>query len=476
MHELIQKKQVLQKRKNQEDYRDELTKLSGMKMANAQCDKQNVDMERGKLRNQWDLQNRLQNHLKTEETKNLRSMLNSSYAQQIDMHNQAKMSEEEAKRNNDRMLIDKNLKMMNLERKQQKDKRQEYAMARIEDLRMKIQKKEYETDIQQKNVEESKKLMDEYSMNEIQKEQQYRDKFSSINNHMKRNLDKYVDNVMTHDRKRQLSEDVRQTSNIHEYNQKKEHDHMYKLGLQQSQQLDMNKTLSTQVHENANSKMLTTQLFNIESQMVKQKQNQIQTMEDTMKSDKKKRQQDYKDLLASQIDFNSKVKLQGNMSKAEKDFNRIDLKAYKSYDHNVYSMIPGISNIPEGRASNPTKIDSRQTERLDKTGYGRLENNGYNGGLAGLSPVRNKNNNSISVLPGHDDFNAIANYDNKTYNVSTPNRNRLNRGNINLNINPYLDSHSRRKTFMLLFIDIGPSTFKGRRVPGNALNKTSPIC
>ena len=112
MHELSQKKQVLQKRKNQEDYRDELQKLSGMKMANAQCDKQNVDMERGKLRNQWDLQNRLQNHLKTEETKNLRSMLNTSYAQQINMHNQAKMSEEEAKRNNDRMLTDNNLKMI----------------------------------------------------------------------------------------------------------------------------------------------------------------------------------------------------------------------------------------------------------------------------------------------------------------------------------------------------------------------------
>ena len=140
MHELSQKKQVLEKRKNQELYREELTKLAEMKNQGANWEKQSLDFERGKLRNQWDLQNRIQSHLKTEETNNLRSMLNSSYQQQINLHKQLKMTEEETKKHNDRMLIERNLKVMDIEKKLQDEKRQEYSMARLKDLSLKNQK------------------------------------------------------------------------------------------------------------------------------------------------------------------------------------------------------------------------------------------------------------------------------------------------------------------------------------------------
>lgn len=370
-------------------------------------------------------------------------MLNSSYQQQINYHKQAKMTEEETKRLNDKMLIDKNLKIMDLEKIKQEEKRQEYSMARLQDLSLKNQMKENETTIHQRTVEESKRLMDDYSMKELKNEQQYKDKFSNINQHMKRNIDKYMDNVLNQDRKRQMSEESRQKTHIDRYNKRLEQDHIKRLNWQHSQQLDMNKSLTKQIHESLNSKMLNSQLFDMESKLVKEKQFQIDSIENQMRNDKRKRQQVYKDLLASQIDFNNKIKMHGNMTKVEKSFNKQDLKAYKSYDKNVYSMIPGINNNHEPKPIISAKPDSKKTEKGEREDKRRLESFGYSSGFAMPGNTRHKHNNSISVLAGSDSFNPITHKDvNKTYDMSSPNRTKSNRGVINANASPYLGFHN----------------------------------
>jgi hypothetical protein len=444
MHELSQKKQVMEKRKNQELYREELTKLSEMKNAGANCDKQNIDFERGKLRNQWDLQNRIQTHLKTEETNNLKSMLNDTYQQQINFHKQAKMTEEETKRHNEKMQIEKNLKIMNIDKIKQEEKRQEYSMARLQDLSLKNQKKENETTIYQTNVEESKKLMNDYSMKELKNEQQYKDKFSNINQHMKRNLDTYTNNVLSEDRKRQMSEETRQKIYIDRYKQRLEQDHLKKLNWQNSQKQDMTKSLTTQIHESLNSKMLNSQISDIESKLVREKQFQIDSIENQIRNDKKKRQQVYKDLLASQIDFNNKIKLNGNMTKVEKAFNKTDLKAYKSYDKNVYSMIPGINNNNhEPKSSLSLKPGSKKMERGEREDKRRLESFGYSRGFVVPGNTMHKHNNSISILPGSDNFNPITHKDvNQTFDMSSPNKTHSNRAAIIGNASPYLGLHN----------------------------------
>ena len=45
------------------------------------------------------------------------------------------------------------------------------------------------------------------------------------------------------------------------------------------------------------------------------------------------------------MQYNREMQGYGNMTDVEKKMNREDLYAYKNYDTNQYSMIPGISTV-----------------------------------------------------------------------------------------------------------------------------------
>ncbi len=53
--------------------------------------------------------------------------------------------------------------------------------------------------------------------------------------------------------------------------------------------------------------------------------------------------QQYKDSLDNQIKNRQALKAYGNMTNVEKELNKDDLVAWKKYDNNQYSMIPGVS-------------------------------------------------------------------------------------------------------------------------------------
>ena len=53
----------------------------------------------------------------------------------------------------------------------------------------------------------------------------------------------------------------------------------------------------------------------------------------------------YKDILDNQVTFNEQMIASfGNMTGVEKKMNKSDLLAWKHYDNNQYSLIPGISH------------------------------------------------------------------------------------------------------------------------------------
>jgi hypothetical protein len=64
---------------------------------------------------------------------------------------------------------------MEIERKLEEDKRQDYTKIRIQDLKLKKQKNENEQMLQIKDIEEAKKLIQDYSFKELEREKAYRD-------------------------------------------------------------------------------------------------------------------------------------------------------------------------------------------------------------------------------------------------------------------------------------------------------------
>lgn len=65
-----------------------------------------------------------------------------------------------------------------------------------------------------------------------------------------------------------------------------------------------------------------------------------------MGSEKRAKQQMYRELLNTQIQYQQEMKGYGNMTELEKKLNRVELQAYKHYDKNVYSLVPGVNSQP----------------------------------------------------------------------------------------------------------------------------------
>ena len=64
-------------------------------------------------------------------------------------------------------------------------------------------------------------------------------------------------------------------------------------------------------------------------------------------------------MLDQQVNIHRQMQLYGNMTSVEKAMNRHDLQAYKNYDHNQYSIIPGISSsktIGQPQSLSPKKM------------------------------------------------------------------------------------------------------------------------
>lgn len=47
-------------------------------------------------------------------------------------------------------------------------------------------------------------------------------------------------------------------------------------------------------------------------------------------------------MLDQQVEVKNRFKMYGNMSSIEKSINKGDLQAYKNYDTNQYSLVPGL--------------------------------------------------------------------------------------------------------------------------------------
>ena len=76
----------------------------------------------------------------------------------------------------------------------------------------------------------------------------------------------------------------------------------------------------------------------------KMKGAQVSQLDALNRQEKREKQAKYKEMLDNQMQFNSHLKLYGNMTNVEKKMNKDDLKAWQNYDDNQYSLIPGLNS------------------------------------------------------------------------------------------------------------------------------------
>ena len=99
-----------------------------------------------------------------------------------------------------------------------------------------------------------------------------------------------------------------------------------------------------QIEDKQRIKELEKQLMLVERDAFGRVITQNQIVDEAIKGDKRAKQQMYRDLLNTQMQYQKELRGYGNMTELEKKLNRIDLMAYKNYDNKMYSLVPGINS------------------------------------------------------------------------------------------------------------------------------------
>jgi hypothetical protein len=99
-----------------------------------------------------------------------------------------------------------------------------------------------------------------------------------------------------------------------------------------------------QIEDKQRIKELEKQLMLVERDAFGRIITQNQIVDEAIKGDKRAKQQMYRDLLNTQMQYQKELRGYGNMTELEKKLNRVDLMAYKHYDNKMYSLVPGINS------------------------------------------------------------------------------------------------------------------------------------
>eukprot|EP00347_Sterkiella_histriomuscorum_P016860 403351572 len=186
---------------------------------------------------------------------------------------------------------------------------------------------------------------------------QLQDRMRQFDDIQRRAAQNYNQNVANRQSEKESSELIRQMKDQQLLDQRANH---------QEQQSSINR----QQAKNYNSQQLQMQLQQrnalhglsekeYQAQEIQRKAQEAKRLEEEEIQKRKQQQMDYRDMLDQQNKLKQKMKLHGNMTGVEKQMNKDDLIAWKNYDNNQYSLIPGIS------------LNKKKLEREPKGGLGQ---------------------------------------------------------------------------------------------------------
>ncbi|CAI2366404.1 unnamed protein product [Moneuplotes crassus] len=352
-------KKRLERKQHQQQYFAELSKGIEDKKRHNNFDKMVHDNDASAMLNKQREVQLLQRGLQERQNED-KAMLGQIYQTQIDQKN---------KRLNNELQMEKELERMQIERVKGIDpdaynrmRKEAYQKEVREDLEQRKKMKQYEESMRMNSVRESKKMIDDYSRKELQNEQEYKRKFAKFDQGMINRQKNYSNYVIKPTLEKQSKLDLIENKNVTLYNQKRAENELEREAWRKAQLMSTVTEQKNQMSEHHKMKGLDSEFRKLETQNTSARVNEINTFDQMLKEDKKKRQNMYREMLSNQIQYNKNLKAMGNMTYVEKKMNRADLRAYKHY---------GAVPKDEKASSKKSLTYEEQQRRLDAYGYGR---------------------------------------------------------------------------------------------------------
>lgn len=378
----------MQKAQSQKQYFEDLKKGIEDKRRNQYFEKMMHDNDTNIMQNKKQETDFIQKGL-VERQKEEKLMLGQIYQNQIEQAKKLKEGEKQMEKELERMQIEK-IKGVDPDA-YNKLKKQAYQQELRQEIEQKNKLKQYDEIMREQSVREARKMMDEYARREVMNEQDYKNKFSKFDQNLQKRLNDYNNYVMRPNIEKQYAQDSIEKKNIEEHNRRQAEEEQRQEQLRKNQLKNASNVIREQMSEKNRMKKLNSELGQIENQRTSDRAMELSTFDQMIKEDKKNRQDMYRQMLNSQIQYNQGLKAFGNMTHVEKKMNKEDLKAYKKFDNNQYALIPGISNERkfmqrEGAKSHKKVPYEEEQRRLEAYGYGR-----YLKKVPTVGPIENYN-------------------------------------------------------------------------------------
>lgn len=142
-----------------------------------------------------------------------------------------------------------------------------------------------------------------------------------IDDHMKR----YMSKVYEKEAEKRSQSLQRERNAEHAYHKKVENAYQQREGERRNQQADNYSFIKNQQVKNTLQRSHQSQMLDLEKGQMRDKYLEIKSVDQKLVDERRAKQKVYRDMLQSQIDVSSKMKLMGNMTHVEKQMNKDDL-------------------------------------------------------------------------------------------------------------------------------------------------------
>lgn len=223
---------------------------------------------------------------------------------------------------------------------------------------------------QSNGLEEAKKLFEEREKREQMREQSFSSRYSKFNEFQNKVAQSYSEQVLypTMEKDMKFNQVLRKQEQ--EAKKKAEQDALIKSKVKQDWAKDTRVGLEKQMKIRNDGGQAVVALHQYEEGTTKAIERDLTNLDMIEKTEKKVRQQKYKEMLDNQAKTRQNMKMYGNMTGIEKQFNKNDLSAFKNYDNKTYALIPGLNSVsysPSKKVAEDkaTKQVGRSFEEMD---------------------------------------------------------------------------------------------------------------
>eukprot|EP00347_Sterkiella_histriomuscorum_P002848 403366567 len=301
-------------------------------------------VDRDNVQRESELRRLIENSQKEQE-KQRKLMMGEQIKQTIDQKQKSLQEQRRLEQIKDYETLQNAMRQKEMAEQAEQDKKRMQKEILFADInqsrRMRLQK---DDQLRQIDYEADEKAKNNYSYfnGYDQRQNDIQNRMKNFEDQQKRMRDNYNQYVASPQANKLTQEAIRQMRDQQDLESKsltvqQLEDRQKQLAKQQNlSQLNMQIIQKQEINKLSDKDLLAQQLL--------QSANVAKMIEEEQMMKRKQQQLAYKDMLDQQTQLRQQMRMHGNMTGVEKQLNKDDLIAWKNYDNNQYSLIPGVSN------------------------------------------------------------------------------------------------------------------------------------